>query len=139
MTGIDEDKVGQGELHTQRLDKWLWFSRVSKSRTLAAQLIEDGKVRVNRARVVKPSQTVRAGDVLTIALRGRVQILKVLAAGQRRGPPPEARQLYEVVGQQDLGVASQPRPVGAVAKREPGAGPPRKRDRRLMERFTGQK
>ena len=44
---------------TQRLDKWLWFARVIKSRTLAAQLVEDGKVRVNRVRASKPSQVVR--------------------------------------------------------------------------------
>lgn len=81
----------------QRLDKWLWFARVLKSRTLAAELVERGKVRVNRVRVVKPSHTVREGDVLTINLRGQVLVLKVLAAGTRRGPPPEARHLYERV------------------------------------------
>jgi ribosome-associated heat shock protein Hsp15 len=135
MTGTDEEAVL--EASTQRLDKWLWFARVSKSRSLAARLIEDGKVRVNRTRAVKPSQTVRVGDVLTIALRGKVQILKVLAPGQRRGPPPEARQLYEAIDP-DPDLTPQPRAPSAVAKREPGAGPPRKRDRRLMERFTGQ-
>jgi ribosome-associated heat shock protein Hsp15 len=82
---------------TQRLDKWLWFARIIKSRTLAAQLVEDGKVRVNRVRAAKPSQTVRSGDVLTIAVRGRVQLLRVLAVAERRGPPAEARLLYEVV------------------------------------------
>jgi ribosome-associated heat shock protein Hsp15 len=82
---------------TQRLDKWLWFARITKSRTLAAQLLQDGKVRVNRARAGKPSHTVRSGDVLTIAVRGRVQVLRVVAPGERRGPPEEARQLYDVV------------------------------------------
>lgn len=82
---------------TQRLDKWLWFARITKSRTLAAQLVQDGKVRVNRTRAGKPSQTVRSGDVLTIAVRGRVQVLRVAALGERRGPAEEARLLYEVV------------------------------------------
>jgi ribosome-associated heat shock protein Hsp15 len=82
---------------TQRLDKWLWFARILKSRTLAAQLVEDGKVRVNRVRASKPSQAVRSGDVLTIAVRGRVQLLRVLGVADRRGPPAEARMLYEVV------------------------------------------
>jgi len=81
----------------QRLDKWLWFARILKSRTSAAQLIEGGKVRVNRVRVVKPSHTVQKGDILTIALRGRVLVLRILAGGTRRGPPPEARLLYEPV------------------------------------------
>jgi ribosome-associated heat shock protein Hsp15 len=81
----------------QRLDKWLWFARVVKSRTSAAQLVESGKVRVNRARVVKPSHTLREGDVLTIALRGEVRVMEVLALGERRGPPQEARLLYRLV------------------------------------------
>lgn len=122
--------------NAQRLDKWLWFSRLAKSRTLAAQLIVDGRVRVNRARVVKPSHGVRAGDVLTIAMRGKVQILRVLAAGQRRGPPPEARQLYEALGREGAD-ATAAHAGGAVAQREPGAGRPRKKDRRSMQRFTG--
>lgn len=81
----------------QRLDKWLWFSRVLKSRTLAAQLIADGGVRVNRVRTTKPSHSVRPGDVLTIAIRGRVLVLRILATGERRGPATEARLLYEVL------------------------------------------
>ncbi|MET0652662.1 MAG: RNA-binding S4 domain-containing protein [Hyphomicrobiaceae bacterium] len=82
---------------TQRIDKWLWFARIIKSRTLAADLVVEGKVRVNRVRATKPSQTVRPGDVLTVTLRGRVDILRVLAPGERRGPPDEARRLYEVL------------------------------------------
>jgi ribosome-associated heat shock protein Hsp15 len=81
----------------QRLDKWLWFARVMKSRTAAAQLVESGKVRVNRARVVKPSHSLRRGDVLTIALRGEVRVIEVLAMGLRRGPPQEAQLLYRMV------------------------------------------
>jgi ribosome-associated heat shock protein Hsp15 len=72
---------------------------LAKSRTLAAQLVQDGKVRVNRAKVAKPAQTVRPDDILTIAVRGEVQVLKVLAPGLRRGPPAEARRLYEVLSQ----------------------------------------
>jgi len=79
----------------QRLDKWLWFARVVKSRTLAAELVVLGKVRVNRARAVKASQTLRPGDVVTLVLAGRVLILKVLAPGVRRGPAAEARRLYQ--------------------------------------------
>jgi ribosome-associated heat shock protein Hsp15 len=59
--------------------------------------VVEGKVRVNRVKAAKPSQTVRAGDVLTVTLRGRVDIFKVLAPGERRGPPEEARRLYEVL------------------------------------------
>jgi ribosome-associated heat shock protein Hsp15 len=85
----------------QRLDKWLWYARVIKSRTAAAQLVESGKVRVNRLRVVKPSHTLKEGDVLTIALRGEVRVIEVLAVGTRRGPPHEARLLYRPVTGRD--------------------------------------
>jgi ribosome-associated heat shock protein Hsp15 len=81
----------------QRLDRWLWFARVTKSRTSAAQLIGGGKVRVNRVRAVKPSHALREGDILTIALRGEVRVLEVLGTGTRRGPPQEARLLYRQV------------------------------------------
>ena len=119
----------------QRLDKWLWFARIVKSRTLAAQLVSDGKVRVNRAKVAKPAQTVRPDDVLTIVIRGNIQVLKVLAPGARRGPPAEARQLYEMLSPPAGKAPSQP---DASAERARGAGRPSKRERRLIDRFTEQ-
>jgi ribosome-associated heat shock protein Hsp15 len=82
---------------TQRLDKWLWFARVVKTRALAAQLVQGGKVRVNRIRAVKSSHAVRPGDVLTIVVSGRVRLLRVLELSSRRGPPTAARLLYEVL------------------------------------------
>ena len=99
MTPADEFDDGDAPQApgTQRIDKWLWFARIIKSRTAAAQLVADGKVRVNRTKAVKPSQTVRVGDVLTVTIRGRVDIFKVLAPGERRGPPNEARKLYDVL------------------------------------------
>jgi len=131
MTGDDEDELSA---ETQRLDKWLWFARITKSRTLAAQLVQDGKVRVNRAKAAKPSHTIRAGDVLTIAVRGNVEVLKVLALGVRRGPPPAARLLYEVLSS----VAGRsPAQLGA-ADRDRGTGRPTKRERRLTDRLTEQ-
>jgi ribosome-associated heat shock protein Hsp15 len=78
----------------QRLDKWLWYARIAKSRSLAAKLIEDGCIRVNRRRVVKASAAVKCGDVLTVALHGRVRVLEVLAVGEHRGPASEAQTLY---------------------------------------------
>jgi ribosome-associated heat shock protein Hsp15 len=81
----------------QRLDRWLWFARLMKSRTLAAEVVGAGRVRVNRVRVSKPSHMLRKGDVLTIALRGQVRVIQVLGLGERRGPPQEARLLYRSV------------------------------------------
>lgn len=119
-------RVGAGE---QRLDKWLWFARVLKSRTQAAALVNDGRVRINRVRALKPGQSVRPGDVLTISVRGKVCVLKVEQPGVRRGPPPEARTLYE-----DLTPAST-KPRIPVAERASGAGRPTKLERRLIDRL----
>ncbi len=78
----------------QRLDKWLWCARIVKSRSLAAKLIEEGCIRVNRQRVVKAATSVKCGDVLTASLQGGVRIIEIRATGHRRGPPSEAQALY---------------------------------------------
>ena len=78
----------------QRLDKWLWHARFVKSRSLAAKLIEEGCIRVNRQRVVKAATCVKCGDILTANLHGRIRIIEILAIGCRRGPPREAQALY---------------------------------------------
>jgi ribosome-associated heat shock protein Hsp15 len=79
----------------QRLDKWLWFARVVKTRTLACRLVTEGHVRVNAKRIETPAKPVEPGDVLTIALEHQIRVLKVVAPGVRRGGFPEARLLFE--------------------------------------------
>jgi ribosome-associated heat shock protein Hsp15 len=101
---------------TQRLDKWLWFARVVKSRTLAAELVTLGKVRVNRVRAAKASQMLRPGDVLTLALAGRVRVLRVVAPGERRGPAVEARRLYELVHPAEEGASGTARGPGGEGR-----------------------
>jgi ribosome-associated heat shock protein Hsp15 len=91
----------------QRLDKWLWFARFVKSRSLAAKLIEEGCVRVNRQRALKPSTAVKCGDVLTMTLHGRVRVIEIRAAGERRGPASEAQTLYSEVLLQSAEPASE--------------------------------
>ena len=129
-TGEDGETLERG---AQRLDKWLWFARVLKSRTLAATAVLEGRVRVNRLKITKPAQTVKPGDVRTVALREKVLVLRLLLPGQRRGPPPEARLLYE-----DLTPPPLPRPEHpAHGERDRGSGRPSKRDRRLIDRLKG--
>ena len=79
----------------QRIDKWLFFARVVKSRSLAAKLAQAGSVRVNGAKIDQASESIKPGDVLTITLERRILVYRVLLPGSRRGPAEEARTLYE--------------------------------------------
>ncbi|MBN9080400.1 MAG: RNA-binding protein [Rhizobiales bacterium 62-17] len=117
----------------QRLDKWLWFARVVKSRTLAAKLVTDGFVRVNSTKADAPAKAVGAGDVLTIALERQVRVLKVLAPGARRGPYEEARTLYEDCSPPP----ATPETTRGFGEREPGAGRPTKKERRSHDALFG--
>jgi ribosome-associated heat shock protein Hsp15 len=82
-----------------RLDVWLWRARFFKTRGLAAQAVETGRLRLLRAgqemRVDKPGRFVRPGDGLVFALGGRLVAVRIEALGERRGPATEARGLYE--------------------------------------------
>jgi ribosome-associated heat shock protein Hsp15 len=77
-----------------RLDKFLWFARIVKTRALAQQLAEDGRMRVSGRIVDRAHAPVREGDVLSFAIRGKVRVLRVEKLPARRGPPAEARALY---------------------------------------------
>ncbi len=115
----------------QRIDKWLWFARFFKSRTLAAEMVTQGRVRLNGERCTKASQSVRQGDVLTFAIGLNVRVVKVVADGVRRGPAAEARTLYE-----DLTPARPTEPVAETAEgRDKGTGRPTKKDRRAIDRL----
>ena len=112
---------------SQRIDKWLWFARVVKTRTLAQKLAISGKVRVNRERNDSASRIVKIGDTLTLTLDRGVRVLRVAAPGARRGPAAEAQALYEDLS--PLPPARDPEPVRSGPR-------PTKRDRRSLDRFT---
>ncbi|GJD95298.1 RNA-binding S4 domain-containing protein [Methylobacterium iners] len=78
----------------QRLDKWLWFARFARTRTLAGRLVSDGFVRVNGTRIEAPAKALAVGDVVTVAAAHVTATVRVVDLGQRRGPAPEARLLY---------------------------------------------
>jgi ribosome-associated heat shock protein Hsp15 len=112
-----------------RLDKWLWFARFFKTRSLAATRVAAGDVRVNSERVTKRATMITAGDTLTFAQGDTVRVIRVVAIGTRRGPAPEAQALYT-----DL------TPVAPPAEDKPpenpayeGKGRPTKRDRRKAD------
>jgi len=130
---------------TQRLDKWLWFARFVKTRTLATDIVAAGKVRLNRVRIDKPAQTVRAGDVLTLNLNRRIQLVRVLGIAERRGPSAAARSLYEELTADGVVIKPQSPPPGvgrppsevSPAMRPVGSGRPTKRERREIDRLNG--
>lgn len=80
-----------------RLDRWLHHVRLFRTRTIAAEAIAGGGVRLNGQPCRKPAQAVRPGDTVTVSAHGRVRVLRVLALGERRGPATEAATLYEDV------------------------------------------
>ncbi len=114
----------------QRIDKWLWHARVVRTRSAASALVASGLVRLNSARMNTPSQLVRPGDVVTVALDRNVRILKVTGFAERRGSADLARELCK-----DLSPPPAPRPDPQPAQREPGTGRPTKRERRETDRL----
>ena len=81
-----------------RIDRFLFFIRLAKSRTLAQGLVETGHIRIDGKRVLKPSEEVREGSVVALPLHGQVRVIRVLRLPYRRGPAAEARACYEEVG-----------------------------------------
>jgi ribosome-associated heat shock protein Hsp15 len=76
-----------------RLDKWLWFARFYKTRSLATAAVNGGKVHINAERV-KPAHRVRIGDRLSLSLQGAIAEFEILGLPQRRGPASEAQTHY---------------------------------------------
>lgn len=111
-----------------RLDKWLWFARVTKTRTLARKLVEAGKVRINREKTTNAARLVRIGDVLTITRERDILVYEINALGERRGPYQEARQFYD---------DRSPPPPDKTSEPNVRAGPkPDKRERRQLARIS---
>ena len=119
-----------------RVDKWLWAARFYKTRSLATQAVDGGKVKVNGERI-KPSKELRVGDRVWVHAAEAEWLLTVLALADKRGPATVARTLYEEDAE------AQRQRLARIAERklrvDPGAeikGRPTKRDRRLIHRFT---
>ena len=121
-----------------RLDKWLWFARFLKSRTLAQELCAGGRVRVSGRVVSKPSQAIRVGDVLTFPLGPHIRVIEIKALGVRRGPAEEARILYVDLSPPAPRVAGSPEETSLSAVRDAGAGRPTKADRRAIGRLMNE-
>ena len=116
----------------QRIDKWLFFARIARSRTLAQVLIGAGHVSVNGEKVRRPSAEIKVEDRLEVIVERRTYILVVKAPGERRGPYEEAKLLYE-----DLSPPPEKLTPYEQAQRMPGTGRPEKKDRRELDRLRG--
>jgi ribosome-associated heat shock protein Hsp15 len=127
------------EADGHRLDKWLWYARFYKTRTLASAAIAGGRVHLNAERV-KPAHRIRIGDRLSLSLQGIVAEFEVLGLPQRRGPAAEAQSHYletpasaarraDLREQHRLAQLSRPRPEVRPDKRD---------RRRLMRLQRGQ-
>ncbi len=119
-----------------RIDKWLWAARFFKTRSLASQAVDGGRVKLNGERT-KPSREVKPGDRVAVHVGELAWDVAVLALSDRRGPAEIARALYE----EDP--ASIERREGQIAARKLFHNPaddlkgrPTKRDRRQIHRFT---
>ena len=129
MAGIVEP------IRKERLDKFLFFSRALKSRTLAQKVIETGAIRVNSERTDRSDLKVGAGDVLTMSLHGRIMVWRILDCGTRRGPAAEAQGLYEDLSPPALPKSELSPDDAAIAPRGDGAGRPTKKERRDTDRL----
>lgn len=89
---------------TQRLDRFLWYARIVKTRGQAQSLAEEGRLRIDGRPVHQAHAPVRVGNVLSFAQAGRVRVLRIGALPERRGPPAEARALYEPLDEPVRGV-----------------------------------
>lgn len=90
----EPEAEGEAE-ERQRLDKWIVYARFAKTRSVATELIEEGRVRVNGARVTNPTRQVGGGDVLTLSLPHGTRVVRILGAAERRGSFSVAQMLYE--------------------------------------------
>ncbi len=117
-----------------RVDKWLWAARFFKTRALAVDAIECGKVLLNNLRV-KPAKTVDAGDMLTIRLGPYLYEVEIMGLSDRRGPAPQAQKLYQETEAGRVKREALAAEIKAQPKPSELKGRPTKRDRREIERF----
>jgi ribosome-associated heat shock protein Hsp15 len=120
-----------------RIDKWLWAARFFRTRSLAAQAVDGGRIQLNGQRV-KPARDVKTGDELVIHIGALEWVIEVRALSSRRGPAPEAQTLYaesEASRQGRFEAVTARKLARAPVRSEKGR--PTKRDRRQLSRFKG--
>lgn len=128
MHGID---------HRVRIDKWLWAARFFKTRALAAQAVEGGKVQLNGERT-KPSRALKVGDRLELRIGAYLWDISVAVLSEHRGPAAQAQKLYS----ETEGSRQAREEKAAILKAERQSAPeyqgrPTKKQRRQIIKFIG--
>ena len=117
-----------------RIDKWLWAARFYKTRTLATDEIQKGRISIND-QVIKPAREVKVGDLISIRREGLTRVIQVLGLSEVRGPAPQAQLLYAETPESLK--AKEAHGMQRRFAREPALsiekGRPTKRDRREIE------
>lgn len=117
------------------MDKWLWAARFFKTRSLAADAVDGGKVHVNGERA-KPAKNVRPGDEVRLRSGPYEFVLQVRGTGDKRGPAPEAQRLYEeTAASREAREKLHWQLTKAAPAMEAAPGRPTKQDRRALEKF----
>lgn len=117
-----------------RIDKWLWAVRQYKTRTLATEACEKGRILINE-QTVKPSRLINEGDEINIKRTGLTRTLKVLKLSMNRLSAKLVPEYYTDLTPLDQIEAYKARLTKITIYRDPGTGRPTKRDRRTLDDF----
>ena len=131
---MSDSEVGRDE--RVRLDKWLWAARFFKTRGLAADAIDGGKVDVNGARA-KRAKMVQVGDEVRVRQTPFEHVIHIRGLSERRGPASLAATLYEETSESKARRETLATQIRSMPSDEWESGRPTKRDRREIDRFRG--
>jgi ribosome-associated heat shock protein Hsp15 len=121
-------------MESQRIDKWLWAARFYKTRGLAVEEINKGRVQLNE-QAVKPARDVRPGDRISVRQGSLLRVVVIRGLSGQRGPAPAAQQLYEETEDSRLAreASAEQRRLAAEPALSIAQGRPTKRDRRKLD------
>ena len=133
---IDVIKAGSTSV---RLDKWLWYARFFKTRSLATKVILSSKLRINGEVTSKPHRQAQIGQVLTFAQGSHIRVIRIDDIGNRRGPAAEAKLLYTDLDPPEARKTDKEVLLlnSHFENRLTGSGRPTKKDRRQITRLKG--
>lgn len=122
------------ELHNTRVDKWLWSVRIFKTRTLATDVCNSGKIKIN-SKTIKPSQLIKVGDEIHIHQQGEKRVFKVLKIIEKRVGATIATSCYQDLSEPSIRNPKNENFFYNFEWRDKGIGRPTKKNRRAIEQF----